>query len=319
MPWMRFLIRRGLLGIATLWVVSLLIFFATQALPGDAAYAALGRDATPQRLAYTRAQLHLDLPVTSQYGRWLGGVLTGQLGTSFSSGLPVGELIGNSVVNSSFLMLCAGLVGIPLALVLGVVTAVRRDSVTDQVSAVLTLALAALPEFVVAIGLVLLISTGAFHLLPATSSIVGSERPWEHINLVILPAASLALLVIPYVARMIRASMVEVLESEYVIVARLKGLPEWRVVWIHALVNAIAPTLQAIAIALAYLVGGVVIVETVFGYPGMGSLFVQAIDSRDIPVVQALTLFIAAFYVTVNIAADFATIAVTPRLRSSLR
>jgi peptide/nickel transport system permease protein len=314
-----FVVRRALLGLLTLFLVSLIVFAATQALPGDPARAILGRNATTDSLAALRKQLHLGQPVVQQYTHWLGGVLTGNLGQSLAANEPVTTLIGKRVENSAFLMLLAALVSIPLSIVLGSVAARRRDRPFDHATSLVLLALAALPEFVVAIALVVLFGTTVFHALPAVSLIPPQDPPWKHLNELVLPAAALVLAVSPYIARITRASMVEVLESDYVEMARLKGLAERTVLWRHALPNAVAPAIQVIALNLAYLAGGIVVVEFVFGYPGIGGAFVDAVSNRDLPVVQALAILIAAVYVVLNLLADVATILVIPRLRTSIK
>jgi peptide/nickel transport system permease protein len=302
----------------TLFLVSVIVFAATQALPGDPARAILGRTATPESLKTLREQLHLNQPVLNQYGHWLKGLVTGDLGHSLAAGEPVTKLIGRRVENSAFLMLIAALVSVPLSVALGSVAARRRDGPFDHVTSIVLLALAALPEFVVAIGLVVLFGTTVFHVLPAVSLIPPEDAPWRHLKELVLPAAALVLAVSPYIARIMRASMVEVLESDYVEMARLKGLPERTVLWRHALPNGIAPAIQVIALSLAYLAGGIVVVEFVFGYPGIGGAFVDAVANRDLPVVQALAILIAAVYVVLNVCADVATILVSPRLRTSI-
>jgi peptide/nickel transport system permease protein len=313
-----FVLRRILLGVLTLFVVSLVIFAATQALPGDAARAILGRNATPSSLATLRHQLHLDRPVTEQYTHWLRGIFTGDLGQSLAANEPVTKLIGKPIENSAFLMLLAAIVSIPLSIALGSVAARRRDRPFDHITSIILLALAALPEFVVAIALVVLLGTTVTQLLPAVSLVPPGDAPWKHLNELVLPCLALVLAVSPYVARIMRASMVEVLESDYVEMAQLKGLPERVVLWRHALPNGIAPAIQVIALNLAYLAGGIVVVERVFDYPGIGSAFVDAVSNRDLPVVQTLALLIAASYVFLNLIADITTILVSPRLRTSL-
>jgi peptide/nickel transport system permease protein len=314
-----FFLRRALLGIVTLFLVSVIVFAATQALPGDPARAILGRTATPDSLRALRLQLHLDRPAITQYWQWLSGVLTGDLGHSLAAtGEPVTKLIGKQVENSAFLMLISAIVSVPLSIALGSVAARRRDRAFDHVSSTVLLVLAALPEFVVAIALVILFATSVSRVLPAVSLIAPNESPWSHPKQLVLPAAALVLAVAPYIARIMRVSMVEVLESDYVEMARLKGLPERRVLWRHALPNGIAPAIQVIALNLAYLAGGIVVVERVFGYPGIGNEFVDAVANRDLPVIQALALLIAAVYVVLNVVADVATILVSPRLRTSI-
>jgi peptide/nickel transport system permease protein len=315
-----FVLRRVLLGLVTLFLVSVIVFGATQALPSDPARAFLGRTATPESLAALRAQLHLNQSAPAQYWNWLTSVLTGDLGHSLTgTRQSVGQLIGKRVENSAFLMLLAAIFSVPLSIVLGAVAARRRDGPFDHATSIVLLALAALPEFVVAIALVILFGTNVFHVLPAVSLIPPGEAPWQHLKELVLPTAALVFAVCPYIARIMRASMIEVLESDYVEMARLKGLPERTVLWRHALPNGIAPAIQVIALNLAYLAGGIVVVEFVFAYPGIGAGFVEAVSNRDFPTVQALALIIAAVYVVLNVIADVATILVSPRLRTSIR
>lgn len=314
-----FIIRRLLLGVVTLFAASLVIFAATQALPGDAARAILGRTATPESLAALREQLGLNKPLVEQYTDWIGGVLKGDLGTSLAAGLPVTEILGERIEYSAFLMLLAAVVSVPLAVLIGAVSARRRDGPFDHTMSIVTLALAALPEFVVGIAFVVVLATTVFHVLPGVTVIEPGIAPWHYPKELVLPTLTLVIAVTPYIARIMRASMVEILESDYVEMARLKGLSERLVLWRHAVPNGIAPTFQVIAINLAYLAGGIVVVEAVFNYPGIGLAFVDSVHSRDMPVVQALALLIAGLYVVLNLLADVATILVSPRLRTSLR
>jgi peptide/nickel transport system permease protein len=313
------MLRRVLLGLLTLFFVTVIVFGATQALPSDPARAFLGRNATPESLKALREQLHLNQPAATQYWDWLSGLLTGDLGHSLTgTQQPVSEVIGKRVENSAFLMLLAGLISVPLSIAIGAVAARRRDGPFDHATSIIMLALAALPEFVVGIALVVFLATNVLHWLPAVSLIPPDDAPWQHLKALILPTTALVLAVCPYIARIMRASMVEVLESDYVEMARLKGLPERTVLWRHAVPNGIAPAIQVIALNLAYLAGGIVVVEFVFAYPGIGGGFVEAVASRDFPTVQALALIIAAAYVVLNVIADVATILVSPRLRTSI-
>jgi len=315
----KFILKRILLGLLTLFLVSLVVFAATQALPGNAATAILGRDATPARVAALTRQLHLNESAFSQYTHWLGNVLHGNLGISAATQEAVTHYISGRLANSAFLVLVSALIAIPLSIGLGVLMAVRRDKPTDHVLSVTTLALAALPEFVIGIALVLLFATNASHVLPAVSIIPPGEHAWNVPKVIILPAATLIIAVTPYISRIMRAQMVEVLESEYVTMARLKGLSNRTVIWRHAVPNAIVPALQVSALQLAYMAGGIVVVEYVFSYPGVGAALVDSVANRDVPVVQALTLIIAAVYVLVNLLADVMTVLVTPRLRTAAR
>lgn len=313
-----FILRRILLGVVTLFIASLVIFAATQALPGDAARSILGRNATPESLAALRDQLGLNRPIVQQYTDWLRGVLTGDLGTSLAEQRPVTDVIGERVGYSAFLMFLAAAISFPLALVLGAASARRRDGPFDHVLSVITLGLAALPEFIVAIVFVVIFATTVFHVFPAVTIVDPGTPPWSHPKELVLPVLTLVIAVTPYTLRIMRASLVEILESDYVEMARLKGVSERLVMWRHAVPNGIAPTFQVMAINLAYLAGGIVVVETVFSYPGIGAGFVDAVHARDMPVVQALALLIAALYVVLNMLADIATILVSPRLRTSL-
>ncbi|HUA07425.1 MAG TPA: ABC transporter permease [Solirubrobacteraceae bacterium] len=313
----RFLVRRIALGLLTLFLVSVVVFAATQALPGNAATAILGRNATPARVAALTRQLHLNESAFAQYAHWLGDVVRGNLGTSAATQQAVTKYISSRVLNSAFLVLVSAIVAIPLSIGLGVWMAVRRDKPADHVLSVGSLGLAALPEFVIAILLVLLLATNVSHVFPAVSLIPPGEHAWNVPKVVVLPALTLILAVTPYISRIMRASMVEVLESDYVTMARLKGLPNRTVIWRHAVPNAIVPAIQVSALQLAYMAGGVVVVEYVFSYPGIGAALVDAVGNRDVPVVQALSLIIAAVYVVVNLGADIITVLATPRLRTA--
>lgn len=323
MRWLRgggiagFIVRRVLLGILVLFLVSVVVFAATQAL-GNPARAILGRDATPDRLAALNAQLHLDHSVVGQYFIWLKGIVRGTLGTSLASQQPVGSYLGPRLVNSLVLVLFSAVISIPLSIVIGSYAALRREKTFDNVTSTSMLALAALPEFVVGMLLVIFFATTVFSFLPAVSQVPPGHRPWEYPSELVLPVATLVIVTAPYVSRIMRASMIEVLESDYVEMARLKGLSERTVLYRHALPNAIGPVFQVIALSLAYLAGGIVVVEYVFNYPGIGSALLDGVSNHDIPVVQALAMLIAGIYVVLNMLADIATILVTPRLRTRL-
>jgi len=313
-----FIVRRLLLGILVLVLVSVVVFAATQALPGDPARAILGRSATPQSLAALRKQLHLDRPVLDQYWTWVSGLLHGNLGMSLAAQQPVAKLLSPKLVNSAVLVMIAAVVSIPLSIAIGSWAALKREKIFDTLGSNMLLVLAALPEFVVAVVLVILLSTTVFNIFPAISPIPPGSRPWDNFSGLVLPALTLVIAVAPYVARIMRASMIEVLESDYVEMARLKGLPERTVLVRHALPNALGPVFQVIALNLAYLAGGIVVVEYVFNYSGIGSALQDAVVNHDLPVVQALAMLIAAVYVVLNLLADVATILVTPRLRTRL-
>ncbi len=315
----RFIVRRIGLGVLTLWLVSLIVFAAVIALPGDAATAMLGREATPDRVAALREQLHLNDSLFTQYTQWLGGILTFDLGNSAATQQPVTQLLSDRVGNSVFLVFIASVVAIPLSIAIGVWTAMRRDRPADNITSTVTLVLAALPEFVIGLCLILLLATNVLQVFPAVSLLAPGERAWQSPDVVVLPALTLVLAVVPYISRIMRGSMIEVLESEYVTMARLKGLPERTVIWRHAVPNAIVPAIQVTALQLAWMAGGVVVVEFVFQYPGIGASLVDAVNNQDMPVVQTVTMLAAGIYVALNLLADLATILVTPRLRTAGR
>ena len=308
-------IKRSLIGILTLVLVSILVFAATQILPGNAASAVLQNTATPARLAALEKQLGLNRPAVEQYWTWLTGVLHGNFGTSLANGQPVGTLVGGRIVNSLILVVLAGIIGTLIGVGLGVLAAAWRDSLFDRVLSVSSLAVTALPEFVVAVVLVIFFAAVVVHWFPAVSVFVPGTAPWSNPKELVLPVATLVIVIVPYIFRMMRASMIDALESDYVQMARLKGVPQWRVLLFHALPNAIAPTIQVIGLSFLYLAGGVVVVEYMFNYPGLGQALVSAVDDRDIPQIQVIVLVIAAFYIFVNILTDVIALAVSPRRR----
>jgi peptide/nickel transport system permease protein len=314
-----FIARRLALGIVTLFVVSLVVFTATQLLPSDPAQAILGRDANATSVAALRTKLGLDHTAFYQYTHWLKGIITGDPGESFNARQPILDYIGDRVINSLFLLVLASVVSIPLSLLLGAISARKRDSTFDNVTSNTMLALASLPEFVVGIIFVLLFSVRVWHLLPAVSSIGIGEGPWSDMKGMIMPTAVLVVGAVPYISRVVRASMIEVLESDYVEMARLKGAPEKLVLWRHALPNALGPVFQVIALNVAYFAAGVIVVEALFNYPGIGGALRDSVRVRDIPVIQFLVMVLAAVYVFTNLAADVATVLVTPRLRTRMQ
>ena len=316
---LKFIARRLALGVFTLFVVSIVVFTATQLLPSDPAQAILGRNATAASVSALREKLGLEHSAFYQYTHWLGGMVTGDPGESFNARLPILDYIGDRVVNSLFLLALASVISIPLALWFGGYGARKRDTTFDNVSSNVMLALASLPEFVVGIVFVLLFSVQLWHLLPAVSTIGIGEGPWSDMKGMILPTATLVVGSVPYISRVVRASMIEVLESDYVEMARLKGAPERVVLWRHALPNALGPVFQVIALNIAYFAAGVIVVEALFNYPGIGGALRDSVRVRDIPVIQFLVMVLAAVYVVTNLAADVATVLVTPRLRTRIQ
>jgi peptide/nickel transport system permease protein len=264
-------------------------------------------------------ELGLDKPLITQYWDWLSGLLTGDPGVSFTNGQPVMDVVGDRIWNSLFLMAVAAALSIPISIAIGAYSAARRDRAFDSASSGASLLLASLPEFVVGLVLVVLFATNVWHLLPGVTRIRPGEAPWSDPKGLVLPILTLVLVVVPYVSRVMRASMIEVLESDYIEMARLKGLSERTVLWRHAVPNAIGPTLQVAAFNIAYLAGGVIIVENLFNYPGLGVALRDAVPDVNVPVVQFIAMFLTAIWVVVNLLADLGTILVTPRLRTSLR
>lgn len=317
--WMRWVLRRVGLAVLTLWLVSLLVFVATTAL-GDPIRAILGKDygTSPARVAQLRVQLHLDQSWIHRYLDWLGGLFTGDLGNSISNGLPVSQLIGDRIVNTAVLVVVSAIVAIPVSFGVALLCSRFRYGRFDQVTQIGLLGLAALPEFVIGILLVALFSTTVIHWLPAVTISVGGSAPWHHPASMVLPVATLVLAVAPYIIRILRATLFEVLDSDYVELARLKGVDEKVVLRRHALLNAVVPGIQVIALQLAWLAGGVVIVEYLFSYPGIGADLVNSVTNSDFPMVQALSMVIAAVYVVVNFVADILSILLTPRARTEI-
>jgi peptide/nickel transport system permease protein len=291
------------------------VFLATEVLPGNAATAILGHNATPGRVRALEDVLHLNRGLFDQYWVWISGLFTGNLGNSLLDGQPVWGYVEPRLINSAILVLVTGVIGSLLGVVLGALAALRKDGWFDHITSVVVLAVTSLPEFVVALALIIAFSTVVWHVLPAVSLLAPGTYGWNQPELLVLPVATLVIVIVPYILRMMRAAMVEALESDYVEMARLKGVPEWRIVLVHALPNAIAPTIQVIGLNFLYLAGGVVIVEFVFNFPGIGQGLVNAVNGRDIPVIQFIVLVLAAFYVVMNIVTDVIALMATPRRR----
>ena len=312
---LRLVVSRVLLSLLTLLLVSIIIFAMLEVLPGDVASRILGRDATPENLATLRAQLHLEDPAPQRYLDWLGGILRGDFGKALTSSRPVTEILAPRIYNTLVLSAAAFLLYLPLALIPALVQAMRRDGPLDHGLSVITLVLLSTPDFL--LGTLLLIGfVIRVPLFPAMSLVDQSSGVAEYLRAIALPAITLAIVMAVYAVRMLRDNLIEVLDSEYVRMAELKGLPRRRVLLRHALPNALVPTLNITALNLAYLIGGVVIVEKVFSYPGFGSLLVDALQLRDLPLIEATVLIAAAVYVGANLLADIGAILLNPRLRA---
>ena len=305
--------QRIALGLLTLFVISLIIAFGVELLPGDLAQEILGQGATPEGLRVLRLQLGLDTPPHIRYLDWLGGMVTGDMGLSLANKRPISELIGPRLSNTLFLGGFAALIAIPVALILGILAALYRNSLYDRGVNLFTLTSISFPEFFVAYILILFfaIKLGWF---PGISNISSELTFIEKLYRTLLPAASLTLVVVAHMMRMTRTSIINLLSSPYIEMARLKGIKPLRIITRHALPNALAPIVNVIAINLAYLVVGVVIVEVVFVYPGLGQLLVDSVSKRDVPVVQACSMIFASVYILLNLSADIISIVTNPRL-----
>lgn len=309
------LIRLGL-GVLTLFVVSLVIFIVTMVLPGDAAQVILGRTGTPERVEVMREKLGLNQPVVMQYLQWIGGIFQGSFGESLISGRSVIEMLSPRIVNSVTLLAFTTIIGFPIAILLGFLAAVKPRGFVDGVVNLASIIISALPEFVVGILLIMLLAAGTIQLLPAVSLIPAGDSPLAHPEVLVLPVLTLVLVIIPYLSRQTRASIHEALASEAVVMAELKGMSRRIVLMRHAFRSSLAPVIQAGALTLAFLLGGTVVIEYVFQYPGLGLSLIQAVDSRDVPVIQAAVMILAFGYVLFNLLADILTVFLTPKLRT---
>jgi len=307
---------RIVLSVLTLFIVSIIIFALLEVLPGDVASRILGRDATAQALALLREKLHLNEPAVIRYFNWLGGILQGDFGKALTSSRPISEILAPRLFNSVVLSLYAFLIYIPLSLIPALIQASRRDRQIDHVISVINLVFLSIPDFLLGTCLLVLFRV-AIPVLPAVSLVDQSSSAMQYLRAMTLPAITLAIAMAIAAVRMLRDNLIEVLDSEYVRMAELKGLPSRAVLLRHALPNALVPTLNITAINLGYLIGGVVIVEKVFSYPGFGGLLVDSLQYRDIPLIEATVIIAATVYVGANLLADIGTILLNPRLRSS--
>jgi peptide/nickel transport system permease protein len=312
-PLARFVARRLALLAATLFAVSVLIFVVTQLLPGDVATMILGLQATPRDLATLREQLGLEQPAIVQYGRWLAALLHGDLGMSTRFHRPVAEIIAPPL-EKSLVLAAAGIVfAVPLGLALGLWCALRRNSALDHAIAAITIFAAAMPEFVTG-GLLIIVFSTWLGWLPPFAGSGSAQTIAQSLSELILPVLSLSFVILAYILRMMRASAAEVLDSAFVKAALLKGLDRRRVIAFHVLPSAMGPTLSVIALSIGWMAGGLVIVESLFGYPGIGRMLVFAIRNRDVPLLQAISLIVAAVYAFANLAADLGQRALDPRV-----
>lgn len=301
-------------GGATLLIVSFAIFASVSLLPGDAASALLGQFATPEAMAAIRESLGLDKSMIVRYLNWLARVLQGDFGTSAASGLRISDLIGFRLWNTLYLAAIVAAVAVPLSVLLGIVAAIRRDGFVDRAINSLGLVGIAIPEFFIAYVLILLLAV-KLHWLPSIALLSPGTGGLAALQAIALPALTLVLAILAHMMRMTRAALIDVFSRPYIEMAKLKGLPNWRRVIEHALPNALAPILTIIGFNLAYLVVGVIVIETIFVYPGIGQLMVDAVSKRDVSLVQACGLIFAATYIIINMLTDVFSIMADPRQR----
>lgn len=305
--------QRLALGLLVLFAVSLIIFLGVEFLPGDLAEEMLGQTATPETVAAIRRELGLDLPPHVRYFEWLTGILQGDFGRSLANQREISELIGVRLLNTLFLAGLAAAIAVPVAVTLGVLAALYRNSLYDRLVNITTLSSISVPEFFIAYVLILFLSVEA-GWFPSMANVSMSTPFWDRVYFCLLPALTLTLVVTAHMMRMTRASIINLLASPYIEMANLKGLKRSHIIVHHALPNAWAPIVNVIVVNLAYLIVGVVVVEVVFVYPGLGQLIVDSVRKRDIPVVQACSLIFAATYILMNLTADIISIVTNPRL-----
>ena len=311
----RMVIQRILIGIVTLWVVSVLVFAGTSILPGDVAQIVLGQAATPESLAAYRAERGLDQPLVFQYFQWLGGMVTGDLGISKAGGATISSLIGGRLGNTMFLAAIVAIISVPLSVSLGLLAAMYPGTWIDRALTFGTLSLISVPEFFIATFMVLILAVN-LHWLPAIAHLSPDDSFLKMMRGLAMPLITLIIVVAAQMIRMTRAGILNVMNSPYIEMAILKGVPRKRIILRHAFFNAIGPIVNVIALNLAYLVSGVVIVETIFAYPGLAKLMIDGVQTRDLPLVQACAMIFCGTYVVLIILADVAAILSNPRLRN---
>ncbi|MEM1314355.1 MAG: ABC transporter permease [Pseudomonadota bacterium] len=313
-PLLRLLAQRISLGLLLLLAASVLIFVGTNILPGDVAQSILGQSATPEALANLRKELGLERSYVERYFSWLGGALTGDLGTALSNGQSISESLGRRLYNTFFLAFWAALVSVPLAIILGLIAVRYRNRWPDKLISGATLASISLPEFFIGYLLIYYVAV-QLRWFPSVSTVFEGMSLLERLNAIALPVTVLTLVVLAHMMRMTRAAILNVMQSAYIETAELKGLSPFEVIRRHAFPNAIAPIVNVVMLNLAYLIVGVVVVEVIFVYPGMGQYLVDHVAKRDVPVVQACGLVFAAVFIGLNLIADLVAILANPRLR----
>lgn len=309
------LLRRLFLGIVTVWIVSMIIFAGVEMLPGDSCTAFLEREAKGKLLENCREAQGLNRPAVERYFDWATSAVRGDLGVSANGEKSIAELVGNRLKNSLLLAACSLALGVPLAIFLGVVTGLWRDRPVDLTISTLAIFAMTIPEFVSATVLILVFSVW-LGWLPGIVLTSANAPASEFFPEIILPVFVLTMVMTAHILRMVRSSVIEVMAGDYIQMATLKGVPYWRIVFRHALPNALLPAINVVALTIAWLLGGVVVIEVVFNYPGLGRMMIDAISDRDLPVVQAIALIVATVYVCVNLSADILTMFANPRLRT---
>jgi len=313
-PVLKLIAQRLALGALLLFAASVLIFAGTTILPGDVAQQILGQAATPENLANLREELGLNEPALSRYVSWLGGIVQGDLGTALTNGRDIAESLGDRLANTLFLAFWAALISVPLAIFLGLLAVRYKERWPDKLISGITLTTISIPEFMIGYILIYWVSI-QWGWFPSVAIINDSMSLWQKLNAIAIPVMVLTLVVLAHMMRMTRAAILNVMQSAYIETAELKGMPMLKIIRKHAFPNAIAPIVNVVMINLAYLVVGVVVVEVVFAYPGMGQYLVDHVAKRDIPVVQACGLIFAAVYIGLNLVADIVSILANPRLR----
>lgn len=310
------ILKRLGLSLITIFVISVIIFIGVELLPGDVAETVLGQSATPETVEAFRKELKLDLPPHIRYGEWLKDFVNGDFGTSLANGRPVSELIGWRLYNTLFLAVTTAMIAVPLAIFLGLLAAFYRNTVFDKLISITTLSFISFPEFFIAYILISLLSV-KLNLFPSLSIIETDMGFGGKIYAILLPSLTLTCVVTAHMMRQTRAAIINVLASAYIEMAQIKGIKRLRIIYHHAFPNSLSPVINVVAVNLAYLVVGVVIVEVVFVYPGLGQLLVDSVAKRDLPVVQASGLIFSIAYIFLNLAADVLSMLANPKLRQS--
>lgn len=310
------ILRRLGLAVVTIFIISLIVFFGIEALPGDAATAYLGQMATDESLNALREEFGLNKPPLERYIHWLEDLVRGDLGESMSRRKPVTDLIGNRFRNTAVLATAATIFAVPIAIILGVIAGLTRDKWPDITVSLVAIISMTIPGFVIAIVLIYIFAI-RLDWFPAVTLISSDAPVSQLLPNIVLPVITLTFIMVAHILRLVRTNMIDVMVSDYVQMARLKGVPMIKIVFQHALPNAMLPTINIIALTIAWLVGGVAIVESIFNYPGIGSLMIFAISDKDLPLIQGIAIILSAIFIVINLIADLLTLLLNPRLRTA--